>query len=271
MLPPGGVTEGGLLPGWGPCRIQVVRCELALEGFSKVPEKRAALAAADEHRRAQVALLSAATKLEEATQSAREGAGTEESWDLVDRRTHEHSAALRRERAAVTRRRAADDYEKLYLELYYDEVRVQSQDSQDHWRDWMTIHAMARVRQPFFTHTQRRERSFTIDGSNITIELNWSITVARQAYDVISGIVEFALPDPDDDHINTNLQTLQVDIINIWPSFGLLNHTGAHSGVGSLNIDKQGGVGHFTWLTCKGILTLTLIPDPNWTLHLAYL
>jgi hypothetical protein len=60
----------------------------------------------------------------------------------------------------------------------------------------------------------------------------------------------------DDDFIDTTLESLQVDIINVWPSLGVLNHTGAHAGIGSLNIDKQGGVGHFTWLTCKGLCAL---------------
>eukprot|EP00656_Telonema_subtile_P014366 TRINITY_DN17358_c0_g1_i2.p1 TRINITY_DN17358_c0_g1~~TRINITY_DN17358_c0_g1_i2.p1 ORF type:complete len:654 (+),score=160.38 TRINITY_DN17358_c0_g1_i2:114-2075(+) len=69
-------------------------------------------------------------------------------------------------------------------------------------------------------------------GAPTVLQVCWSVHSIQQTWRVVQGIMKHAIRSPldNEDAVGAALRGLRVDIVNLWPTCGLLNRTGASTG-----------------------------------------
>lgn len=120
------------------------------------------------------------------------------------------------------------DFIRLKLDLTFGQIDVRHEDQKRIWRSWMRVFNCIGD-EPFFFLDEAYLGSISLKMAfnAIAIELHWTWKLISHLVDVVKGIIEFVEEEKNQQEVlESDISRIRVDLINVLPTMGVLNHTG---------------------------------------------
>lgn len=149
----------------------------------------------------------------------------------------------------------AEKYTRLTLDIAVERVEVSTGTAEAERCIWL-LFVTKGLDYPFFKLVENRtDEGKTLNkiglelGAPTVLQVCWSMTSIQQTYAVVRGIIKHAMRSPLDveDRIGAALLGLRLDIVNLWPTCGILNRTGATTGITTIKQKWHCGVHILLW------------------------